>query len=133
MKLAGKILILFIAFSMGYVAYGDNKGKKEIYAFGFSASFTDSVVYFTDMQVLDSIKLDSKGFLPERAQYSYQLKNYLEWDNGLKNRTCVIYFSPSQKKLQKEERKLHERYMKDKNVIVKQIPITEFRFTKPAE
>lgn len=34
--------------------------------FGVAASFNDTVVYFTDIQVLDSVKLDKGGFLPKR-------------------------------------------------------------------
>ena len=30
--------------------------SKPVYAFGISASFTDTVVYFTDIQILDSAK-----------------------------------------------------------------------------
>ena len=52
--------------------------SKPVYAFGISASFTDTVVYFTDIQILDSAKVSKEGFLSHRELYSYQLKNYLE-------------------------------------------------------
>lgn len=133
MQIIRNLFLLCIVLSVSSLAYCDEKLKKEVYAFGFSASFTDSVVYFTNIQILDSIKLDSKGFLPERPQYSYQLKNYLEGDRGLVDRTCMIYFSRNKKKLQKEEHKLHEKYKKDKNVIVKQLTLAEFKFSKPEE
>ena len=54
------------------------KGSKSVYIVGVSASFTDSLVYFTEIQLLDSVSLDKNKMLPERSQYSYQLKNYLE-------------------------------------------------------
>ena len=76
--------------------------SKPVYAFGISASFTDTVVYFTDIQILDSAKVSKEGFLSHRELYSYQLKNYLEFDKGLPNRTCMIYFSENKKKLGKE-------------------------------
>ena len=57
--------------------------SKPVYAFGISASFTDTVVYFTEIQILDSAKVSAKeGSLAHRELYSYQLKNYLE-DNHL--------------------------------------------------
>lgn len=60
-------------------AFSFKKGKegkeKAVYAFGVAASFNDTVVYFTDIQVLDSVKLDKGGFLPKRDLYTYQLKN----------------------------------------------------------
>lgn len=50
------------------------KSHKPVYAFGVAASFNDSVVYCTEIQVLDSTALDKNGFLPKRDLYSYQLK-----------------------------------------------------------
>ena len=50
------------------------KGSKSVYIVGVSASFTDSLVYFTEIQLLDSVRLDKNKMLPERSQYSYQLK-----------------------------------------------------------
>ena len=40
--------------------------SKPVYAFGISASFTDTVVYFTDIQILDSAKVSKEGFLSHR-------------------------------------------------------------------
>ena len=82
------------------------KGSKSVYIVGVSASFTDSLVYFTEIQLLDSVRLDKNKMLPERSQYSYQLKNYLENEEGLTNRTCFVYFSNSRKKLQKTINKM---------------------------
>ena len=49
----------------------------KLYAFGFSASFNDSIVYFTDIQEIDSAWINEKTkFLISRDNYSYQLKNY---------------------------------------------------------
>lgn len=79
------VLILCSAFSL--------KGNKTkaVYIVGVSASFTDSLIYFTDIQLLDSVKLDNNKLLPQRSHYSYQLKNYLEGQEGLVNRTCFVY------------------------------------------
>ena len=68
------------------------KKDKDVYMVGVAASFTDSLVYFTDIQLVDSAYLDKDGLLPERIQYSTQLKQYLE-GQGLKRRTCFIYFN----------------------------------------
>ena len=82
--------------------------SKPVYAFGISASFTDTVVYFTDIQILDSAKVSKEGFLAHRELYSYQLKNYLEDNQLQQNSTCMIYFSENRKKLEKEATKLYE-------------------------
>ena len=85
-----------------------DKNKYGVYMAGVSASFTDSLVYFTDIQFLDSAQMDGKGFLVGRSQYSVQLKDYLETKEGGKNRTCFMFFNLKKNKLQKELQKLKE-------------------------
>lgn len=131
MKLWKTILPLFILF----VALSASSVKKEkgVYAFGFSASFTDTVVYCTEIQMLDSVEL-KKGALPHRELYSYQLKNYLEYQKGEKNRTCMIYFSDDKRKLTKEKAKVISKYKKNNpGIALKEIPLSEFAFKKNEE
>ena len=107
--------------------------SKPVYAFGISASFTDTVVYFTEIQILDSVSLSKEGFLAHRELYSYQLKNYLE-DNLLQqNSTCMIYISENKSKLEKEATKILNKYKKSRNMTVTRIEADKFRFTKPEE
>jgi len=132
MKSAKIVLTVLLAFVL-CSAFSLKKQKKDVYAFGLSASFTDTVVYYTEIQLLDSIQLDKSDFLPHRDLYSYQLKNYLEYQKGQKNRTCMIYFSENKKKLEKEQVKVLNKYKKNKNVVIQQINKTDFLFKKPAE
>lgn len=119
------VLIVCSAFSLK-----GSKGKS-VYIVGVSASFTDSLVYFTEIQLLDSVKLDKNKMLPERAQYSYQLKNYLENQEGLTNRTCFVYFSNNKNKLQKTISKMKTKYQKGKTMLIREVNPNEFRFKKP--
>ncbi|WP_307997475.1 hypothetical protein [uncultured Bacteroides sp.] len=107
--------------------------SKPVYAFGISASFTDSVVYFTDIQILDSAKVSKEGFLAHRELYSYQLKNYLEDNQLQQNSTCMIYFSENRKKLEKEATKILNKYKRNKRIAVSKIESEKFHFTKPEE
>lgn len=107
--------------------------SKPVYAFGISASFTDSVVYFTDIQILDSVKVSKEGFLAHRELYSYQLKNYLEDNQLQQNSTCMIYFSENRKKLEKEATKILNKYKRNKRITVSKIESEKFHFTKPEE
>ena len=107
--------------------------SKPVYAFGISASFTDSVVYFTDIQILDSAKVSKEGFLTQRELYSYQLKNYLEDNQLQQNSTCMIYFSENRKKLEKEATKILNKYKRNKRITVSKIESEKFHFTKPEE
>ena len=96
---------------------------------GVSASFTDSLVYFTDIQYLDSAMVDGKGFLVGRSQYSVQLKDYLETKQGGKNRTCFMFYNMKKSKLQKEILKLKEKYKKGNSLVFKDVN-PEFKFEK---
>ena len=107
--------------------------SKPVYAFGISASFTDTVVYFTDIQILDSAKVSKEGFLSHRELYSYQLKNYLEDNQLQQNSTCMIYFSENKKKLEKEATKILNIYNKNNRMTVSRIDSDKFHFTKPEE
>lgn len=106
------------------------KETKSVYAFGVSASFVDTVVYYTEIQVLDSVKLTKDGFLPKREAYSSQLKSYLE-SKGDANRTCMIYFSESKNNIKKEFEKLSDKYKKSKSISLKKIEKADFQFKKP--
>ena len=108
------------------------KSHKPVYAFGIAASFNDSVVYCTEIQVLDSTVLDKNGFLPKRDLYSYQLKNYLEYDLKKPDYTCMIYFSESKKKLEKEAVKVKAKYKKG-TMALQTIAPDKFSFKKPEE
>ncbi|WP_321332261.1 hypothetical protein [uncultured Bacteroides sp.] len=125
-KIALSLLLAFVICS----AFSFKKDKKTVYAFGVSTSFTDTVVYYTDIQLLDSVQLKN-GFLPKRDLYSYQLKNYLEGVKGLPDRTCMIYFSKDKDKLGKELLKFISKYQKSKAVTLQKVDTVEFHFTKP--
>ena len=98
--------------------------SKTVYAFGIAASFTDTVVYFTDIQILDSAKVSKEGFLTHRDLYSYQLQQ---------NSTCMIYFSENRKKLEKEATKILSKYKRNRNTTVTRIDTDKFHFIKPEE
>ena len=101
--------------------------------FLFYFAFNDSIVYYTDIQVLDSVELDKNGFLPKRDLYTYQLKNYLEYNLKKPDYTCMIYFSENKKKLEKEAVKVKGKYKKSKNMVLQVVKPEAFTFTKPQE
>ncbi len=110
----------------------DKKNDMGMYMVGVSASFTDSLIYFTDIQFFDSVSLDKNKLLPMRGQYSEQLDNYLENKLGLKDRTCFIYFDAKKAKLEKTMKKMKDKYIKDGKAVLKEIG-ADFQFTKAVE
>ena len=121
-KTASLLMLIFVvcsAFSL--------KGRNQVYMAGVSASFKDSLVYFTDVQLVDSVELDKNKLLPERQQYSHQLRTYLEGVTGISHRTCFVYFNTNKEKLEKDIKKLKEKYQKSGNSIIRQVN-PEFKF-----
>jgi hypothetical protein len=134
MKYVRILFAIMLVFTISSAfSFKKKNSPSTVYAFGVSASFTDSVIYFTDIQVLDSAKISKEGFLSQRELYSYQLKNYMISSQLQQNSTCMIYFSANKTKLEKESGKLQAKYKKDKTVVVSRIDAAKFSFTKPVE
>lgn len=106
-----------------------DKNKYGVYMVGVSASFKDSLVYFTDVQFVDSAAVDGSGFLVQRQQYSEQLHDFMLEKEGKEHRTCFVLFNAKEKSLIKELSKLKEKYNKNKSVLVKEVDGT-FKFKK---
>ncbi len=103
-----------------------------VYIFGVSASFNDSIVYFTDIQILDSAWIDEKGdLLVNRPEYSAQLRDYLV-GRGENNRTCFVSFALKEKDIQKKFQKLQKQFNGSKKnrkaFDVREIDDDEFQF-----
>lgn len=131
MKFIKIVASLFIVLAVCTASTMENK-KKGMYIVGVSASFTDSLIYFTDIQFLDSVELDKNKLLPKREQYSDQLDAYLEQRLGLQNRTCFVYFNEQKQKLEKTVQKMKEKYQKEGKSILKETG-ADFKFTKAVE
>jgi hypothetical protein len=125
------IAAITIAFLIGNRVSAKTKIVPKVYAFGFAASFNDSIVCFTDMQTIDNAYIDSNNnFLLSRDNYSYQLKGYIENNLSLKNRTCIIVFALKQKDLEKKYTKMKYKYTAKKNFDVRFIKSSQFQFKR---
>lgn len=122
----------FLCLLMVLTAAMANAAEKptKIYIYGFSASFNDSTVYFTDIMELDSAWINTKNkFLYERNSYSYQLKNYLH-GQGVEAPTCIVSYALTRKDAENKYVKLKRKYTDKKYgyYVVKYIPTTDFQF-----
>ena len=104
----------------------------KMYMFGFSASFNDSTVYFTDIQQVDSAWVDEKtNFLQGRDIYGQQLKDYLT-ASMQPNRVCFVIYAEKRKDIEKEYVKMKRLYTKKrKNAApydIRYLDETMFRF-----
>ena len=131
MKLVKVFASLMFVFVLCSAFTAEKKGKG-VYIAGVSASFSDSLIYFTDIQFIDSVVVGKDAILPGRVDYSGQLDAYLEQIQGMKNRTCFIYFNEKKSKLEKTIKKMKDKYQKDGKSILRETG-SDFKFSKPTE
>ena len=103
-----------------------------IYIYGLSASFNDSIVYITNIQILDSAWLDEKtDFLINRSEYSSQFKEYFN-SKGQTQRTCIVTYAEKEKDILKKYAKMKSRYVvskkKIKNFDLRTVDEEDFKF-----
>lgn len=126
------ILFLFAAILIGTGCFAKDKDKAalgKVYMFGFSASFTDSLVYITDIQEVDSVILEPKTeFLVNRNAYGNQLQFFLAEKMNRENTTCVVFYDRKQEDLQKRYNKIMKRYKNSNQTILKTLSRDEFQF-----
>lgn len=123
------ICILTSVIVLSLTASAKNKCVPKVYIFGMAASFNDSIVYFTDIQELDSAWINDKNnFLINRSDYSYQLRNYFDSKN-INHRTCIISYALKRKDIDKKYQKIKNKYVKNGNFDIRYIQNGEFKFT----
>lgn len=127
---------LFTAILLAASAYMPASAKNimvpKAYMFGFIASFNDSIVFFTDIQEVDSVWVmeKKKTILAGRNNYAAQLRNFFSNSFNLNNRTCVVISDTKRKKVEKKYAKMKKQYMV-KNAgkyDVHFVDATEFKF-----
>lgn len=133
MRLFSKIAIA--ATILSATAYTTASAKNfmvpKAYMFGFVASFNDSIVYFTDIQEVDSVWLTQrKKMLAGRSNYAYQLRNYCSQTLGQPHRTVVVISSVKRKDVEKKLVKMKKEYV-GKNAgkyDIRYISTSDFKF-----
>ena len=129
-------IFFILCLVMPSIAIAKDGGKKErkkkieteVYVWGASLSFSDSVVYFTEIQHIDGAIIEDK-FLPNRHLYSYELKDYMSYEEGKPGRTSFIFFSNKRSKLEKKEQKVKKKLIEHEGKVVRYLG-DKFKFTK---
>ncbi len=133
-----KTLFIFLLLLAPMMVFA--RGKKEtkkvkevepvtVYIWGASMSFSDSIVYFTEIQKLDAVVMEN-GFLPYRQYYAYELKDHMNFEENMPGRISMIYFDEKLKKLEKKEQKIKKHLMEKENKIIRYLG-DKFKFVKP--
>lgn len=111
-------------------SYG--RGKGTVYLFGVSQELTDSIVYITFINEVDSLDLEKRTkFLPYRSEFSLQLKEYMEGTLNKDHQTTCVFYSSNRKKLSKKYYKIKKRFLD--NPYTKIMPIDGFKFRHPLD
>ena len=103
-----------------------------MYIVGVSASFTDSVIYFTDIQFVKNMTLGNDKLLHLRSYYTEQLDEHLELEKGLKNRTSFVYYNTKKEKLEKIIKKMKNKYLKEGKSVLRDLG-SDFKFVRVIE
>lgn len=123
-------LLIFLAIFTVCVASakGDNDG---VYVMGASISFSDSTVYFSEVQWIDSVALEKRTkFLPQRQHYSNEMQEYMLVQEGKTRCACIVLFAKSENKIRKKEQNLKRHLQKNRKFQVRYLG-DKFKFTHP--
>ena len=124
------ILLALILLTLCQGMMAKNKTVQKVYIYGFSASFQDSIVYFTDIQELENVTVAERtNFLSSRDSYSNQLRDYLTGKNQ-PFRTCIVSYAFDRKHIEKKYLKLKSKYTKKGNFDIRYLKTDEFKFDK---
>lgn len=128
-------MLLMTLTSMAKSKPGSNgKGRGKVYLFGVCQQLTDSLVYITSIQEIDSIDLERKTkFLPFRSEFSIQLKEYMEGTLQRRYQTACVFYSSKRKKISKKYYKIKKRYLDNSYTRVVMLDDTRFRFKHPLD
>lgn len=103
--------------------------QKPVYMIGVGISLIDSMVFITDMQLVDSISIEKKTkFLKDRQLYSFQLQRYLEAAYQGGPYVPSVFFNTNRKKMERQYLSLHKRYMQSNDLRMILVDISQFRF-----
>lgn len=109
------VIVLLSAFSFVKVTAKEIVVPK-MYMFAFAASFTDTIVHFTNVMEVDSAWIQSKGkYLIGCDSYSRQFRDFLAEKKQMPQRTCVVFSNKSRKKLEKKYLKMKRLYTQSKD------------------
>ena len=122
-----KLILTLVVALTALTASAVNKPEM-VYMYVLAESLNESTVYFTSLQEIDSVYIDSKTkFLYSRDNYSYQLRDYLS-AHGAENYTCTTVFALNRKAAEKKYAKLRKRYTQGGKYTVKDLSKTDFFF-----
>jgi len=127
-----RILTIIAALLLTVTTATAKREAKQVYMFGFAASFTDTIVHITGIQQVDSAWIDNHGFLLGREFYSLQMKQYLTDSLAMPHRTCAVFYATKRKDIDKQFARVTKLYYMgrdgQRHYDVRRLEPTQFSF-----
>ncbi len=121
-------IIFALSAALGFAQTKSLATKGAVYVFGVGDSMRDSTVYITSVQKIEDANFQKRTkFLLDRPFFSLQLKAHFAKTLNDPNRLCIIYYSKSEKKINKKLQKVRKNYL-DEGALLKQLPPEDFKF-----
>ncbi|MCF0198361.1 MAG: hypothetical protein HUK02_03430 [Bacteroidaceae bacterium] len=122
-------LLVLLALLCGVASYAAKPRKiQRVYMFGVTQSFNDSVCFLTDLQAVDSVRLEPNGFLTDRTLYMLQCGQFVASQMHINDATTAIFFSPKKATLEKKYLKVRRRFQREKGTNLVFLGTDQFRF-----
>ncbi len=125
--------ILLILLLMGTTTCLAKAKQAPVYIFGVAASFNDSTIFITDIQLVDKAWTDQKTkFLMSCQDYSYQLRDHLA-KRGLQHMTCITFHKADKKTIERKYESVKKRYTNGKHgkFVVNYLSKNDFSYVVP--
>lgn len=101
--------------------------KTDIYIFGTSFSFSDSIMYMTEVQKLDSVMVRADYFLDGQDDYDSQFKKWLE-AGGSSMQVASSQFFVKKSKADKKYAKVKKNAIRKHRCTI--ITVPDFKYTR---
>ena len=106
-----------------------NSRQVDVYMFATSFSILDSVLFVSDIQLVNDVTVNNKWFVKDRLVYEKQFSDYIVGNNENESYMTSLLFSEKEKKITKKRERLIKRNKKKNGFQLYQI--SDFKFSKP--
>ena len=106
-----------------------NSAQVNVYMFAAAFSMLDSVLYVSDIQLVNDVAVNNKWFLKERLAFEKQFNDYVAGTDNESYMTSV-QFSDKEKKVIKNRERLIKRNKRKTGF--KMYKVADFKFSNPA-
>ena len=106
-----------------------NARQVDVYMYAASFSILDSVLYVSDIQLVNDVTVNNKWFVKDRLVFEKQFTDYVCGNDINESIMTSLLFSEKEKQLIKKRERLIKRNKKKNRFKLYEIP--DFKFVKP--